>query len=154
MDHLGKEFEIRSMPANRFLGLDITRDRLNRKICLSQTDYIRNMLEKFNMTDCSPLGVPADPSCKFSPMMCPQNEEEETSMSNIPYRELIGSLTHVSHTTRSDIAQALGQVSQYAQKPRKEHWKAAKRILAYLKKSQNVGIQFGGGSNLLIGAKW
>jgi hypothetical protein len=83
--------------------------------------------------------------------MCPQTEEETSLMADIPYRELIGSLTHISHTTRPDIAYALGQVAQYSQKPGKEHWKAAKRILAYLSRTVNVGIKFGGGSDDLIG---
>lgn len=39
LDHFEKQFEIRLMPENRFVGLDITRDRTNRIIYLSQTKY-------------------------------------------------------------------------------------------------------------------
>ena len=53
--------------------------------------------------------------------------------------------------TRPDITFSVGQVSQYAQNPGKEYWKAAKRILAYLLRTPNFGLLFGKGSNVLTG---
>ena len=57
-------------------------------------------------------------------------------MLNTPFREAVGSLMHVMVMTRPDIAYAVGQVAQFAQNPGKQHWRAVKRILAYLKKPQ------------------
>lgn len=151
LEHLGKEFEMRSMPADRFVGIDISRDRDNKTIYLSQTEYINKILEKLNMLECNPTNTPADPSVKLSSSMSPQNEEESSQMKNVPYKELVGCLTHLSHTTRPDIAQALGQVARYSQNPGREHWKSSKRILAYLKGTANVGIGFGREKNCLIG---
>jgi hypothetical protein len=118
---------------------------------LSQPEYIQKITEKFNMTECNQLAIPADPSCRLSPDMSPQNKEEETEMLNTPFREAVGSLMHVMVMTRPDIAYAVGQVAQFAQNPGKQHWRAVKRILAYLKKTPNVGLRFNQTNSSLSG---
>ena len=42
-EHLSGEFDTRSMPADRYIGLDIIRNRTERTIHLSQLDYIKGM---------------------------------------------------------------------------------------------------------------
>jgi hypothetical protein len=76
VEFLGKEFEIRSLPADRFIGVNIKRNRTQKTIHLSQIDYIKKILASFGMTDCSTITVPADPCVKLSPSMCPHTEEE------------------------------------------------------------------------------
>jgi ATP-binding cassette subfamily B (MDR/TAP) protein 1 len=49
LEHLKTFFEVRSFPANRFLGLDINRDREKRQLHLSQPDFISKIMERFNM---------------------------------------------------------------------------------------------------------
>jgi hypothetical protein len=46
---------------------------------------------------------------------------------------------------------SVGQVSRYSQSPGQEHWKSLKRILAYLRKTLNYGLLFGGGDDELYG---
>jgi hypothetical protein len=72
--------------------------------------------------------------------MSPQNKEEEDEIKAVPYREAVGSLMHIMVMTRPDIAYAVGKVAQYAQKTGKQHWRAVKRILAYLIKTKNIGL--------------
>jgi hypothetical protein len=151
VEFLGKEFEVRSLPADRFIGIDMNRNRSLGTIHLSQPEYVKKILERFNMSSCNPLAIPADPCVKLSPQMSPKNEEEKEEMANIPFMECIGSVMHLTHLTRPDIAYAVGQVSRYSQNPGLEHWKALKRILAYLKKTINFGLLFGGGSSELCG---
>ena len=151
VEFLGKEFEVRSLPADRFIGIDINRNRHLGTIHLSQPEYVKKILGRFNMSNCNPLAVPADPCVKLSPQMSPQNKEEKQEMTNVPFMECIGSVMHLTHLTRPDIAYAVGQVSRYSQNPGKEHWKALKRILAYLKKTINFGLLFGGGSSEICG---
>ena len=71
LDHLKTVFQIRTLPADRFIGVDITRNRPERSIYLSQPEYIKKITEKFNMTECNQLAIPADPSCRLSPDMSP-----------------------------------------------------------------------------------
>lgn len=74
--------------------------------------------------------------------MSPKNEDEAVQMGKVPYREAVGSLLYLTTTTRPDIAFAVNQVSKYCQHPGLEHWRAVKRIFAYLAGTRNLGISF------------
>jgi hypothetical protein len=47
-EYLGTHFQIRCLPADRFIGLDITRDRCQRKIYLSQHHLITKVLKRYS----------------------------------------------------------------------------------------------------------
>ena len=66
----------------------------------------------------------------------------------IPCRELVGSLLHLSHTTRPDIAYACSLLSRYMQDTRWCHWKAAKAVLRYLKGAKDCSIVYSRAGNL------
>ena len=151
MVFLSKEFEVRSLPADRFIGVDINRNRIQHTIHLSQPEYTKAVLEKYGMSNCATHLVPADPSVKLTPQIGPQTEEEKQSMKAVPFMECIGSVMHLTHLTRPDIAYAVGQVSRYSQNPGQEHWKALKRIMAYLRNTMNFGLLLGGTIGDLIG---
>ncbi|KAL4032228.1 hypothetical protein IC575_005296 [Cucumis melo] len=56
--HLAREFEMKDLgPANKILGMQIHRDRNNRKIWLSQKNYLKKVLRRFNMQDCKPIST-------------------------------------------------------------------------------------------------
>ena len=95
------------------------------------------------MTNCKPLSVPVDSCCHLSPEMCPSTTEEQQEMSLTSYLEAIGSLLHLSNLTRCEIAFAIGQASRHSNNPRKTHWLAVRRIIAYLKQTIHFGIKFG-----------
>eukprot|EP00253_Pinus_taeda_P033502 PITA_33502 len=57
------------------------------------------------------------------------------------YRHLVGSLIYLT-TTRPDISFAVGILSWFMQKPCEGHWSAAKRVLRYLKRTQDLGIKY------------
>ena len=103
------------------------------------------------MSNCTPIATPADPCCRLSPEMCRKNPEEEAGMKNVPYREAVGSLMHITVMTRPDISYAVGQTDQFVQNPGKQHWRAVKRILAYLKKTLNLGLRFNKDGDTLTG---
>jgi len=60
-------------------------------------------------------------------------------MARLPYRQLIGVLSYLAHTTRSDIANAVCILSQHCANPGLRHWTAAKRVLRYLKGTLDFG---------------
>ena len=142
LEFLGKEFQMRTLSADRFVGVNITRDRERRQLFFAQPHYITFILEKFNMAGCNIKAVPADPNARLSSIMSPTDEEEMAEMRLVPYREAIGSLIYLAVMTRPDISYAVGQVSQYCQNPGRVHWNAVKHIIAYLKKTINYGILF------------
>jgi hypothetical protein len=47
-EYLGTHFQIRCLPADRFIGLDIVRDRSQRKIYVSQHHLITKMLKRYS----------------------------------------------------------------------------------------------------------
>ena len=55
---LGREFEIKDLgPVNKILGMQIHRDRNQRKIWLSHKNYLKKILRRFNMQDCKPIST-------------------------------------------------------------------------------------------------
>ena len=71
--------------AKKILGMKITRDRKNRKLTLSQGEYIEKVLERFNMQDAKPVSTPLATHFKLSKEMCPKTQEDIEYMSKVPY---------------------------------------------------------------------
>ncbi|KAE8660160.1 acyl-CoA dehydrogenase family member 10-like [Hibiscus syriacus] len=147
---LAREFEMKDLGStNNILGMQIHRDRSNRKIWLSQKNYLKKILSRFNMQDCKPIYTPLSINFKLSSSMSPNSKEERMEMSQVSYASVVGSLMFAMICTRPDIAQAVGVVSRYMANPGKEHWNTVKRILRYIKGTLNNLLCYGR-SNLLI----
>lgn len=142
---LAKEFDMKDLgPANKILGMQIHRDRNNRKIWLSQKNYFNKILRRFNMQDCKPVSTPVPVNFKLSSSMCPSNEAERREMSRVPYASAVGSLMFAMICTRPDIAQAVGVVSRFMANPGGEHWNTVKRILRYIRGTSDAALCYGG----------
>ena len=50
--------------ASYFLGMEITRDRVNKTLKLTQNKYVQNILKQFNKDKLNPVSTPSDPSVK------------------------------------------------------------------------------------------
>ncbi|GJU44583.1 retrovirus-related pol polyprotein from transposon TNT 1-94 [Tanacetum coccineum] len=121
---LARGFEMKDLgPANKILGMQIHRDRVSRKIWLSQKSYVKKILQRFNMQDCKPISTPFPTNVKLSSKMSPSSEKERMEI--------------------LDITHAVRVVSRYMAKPGKEHWEAVKRILRYIKGTSDVALCFG-----------
>ena len=131
---LGQRFEMKDLgPLQYCLGIQITRDRKNRTLCMSQEKYIADMLERFHMAECKEVATPLDPSVKLTKEMEPKTEKEILEMKTVPYRSAVGSLMYAMVATRPDIAAAVGVVSRHLNNPGQAHWTAVKRKFRYLK---------------------
>jgi hypothetical protein len=89
------------------------------------------------MSECKPVATPVEPGTKFIKKERQSNEELR-----LPYRELLGSLTYLSTTTRPDISFAVSHLGQFNNCYGKEHWTAAKRVLRYLKGTTDLGLVY------------
>jgi hypothetical protein len=107
IDFLGKDFEVRSLPADRFIGVDIERNHTQQTIDLSQPEYKKNILERFGITQCNPVTFLADPCVKLSPLMCPRTEEEKVPMVYGSFLERVGSILHLANFTLPEISYAI-----------------------------------------------
>ena len=72
-------------------------------------------------------------------------------MSKVPYSYAVGGLMYAMVCTRPNIAHAVGVVSRYMNNPGKEHWKALKGILKYLRGTTTKTLYFGDSNIVLHG---
>jgi hypothetical protein len=144
---LSLKFEMKDLGSAKFiLGMEIIRDRVGRKLWLSQRKYITNVLERFNMTDCKQQVVPMLHGTKLSVNDSPKSPDEIEDMKRVPYASAVGSLMYAMVSTRPDIAQAVGVLSRFMANPGKSHWDALKRVLRYLKGTSQYALCYQGNS--------
>ena len=89
----------------KFVGVEIYRDRKQRKLFLSQEGYIKKILSRFGMSSAKSIDTPMASNSKLG-MYTLQTEEEKEYMSKVPYASAVGSLMYVCyglHSTRSSI---------------------------------------------------
>lgn len=140
---LSREFDMKDLgAAQKILGMEIRRDRKVGKLWLSQKNYISHVIEKFGMLDAKATSTPLASHFALSAKQCPSTDDELEEMASTPYACAVGCLMYAMVCTRPDIAQAVGVVSKYMSNPGKEHWKAVKWILRYLKGTKSMGIVF------------
>uniref|UniRef100_A0AAV1UTQ2 Polyprotein n=1 Tax=Peronospora matthiolae TaxID=2874970 RepID=A0AAV1UTQ2_9STRA len=137
---LNEEFSIKDLGDLKYcLGIEIHRKREERVIKMNQTAYIKRLSEKFGVDNCKDVHTPADSNSKLIKM-----RQDEAFVPKYPYRELVGALMYIATCTRPDIAHAVGEVAKHCERYNKSHWTAAKRILKYLKTTQDTSIVFSG----------
>ncbi|MCO5556884.1 hypothetical protein L7F22_010438 [Adiantum nelumboides] len=131
--------------AEHVLGVRIRRQRDQRILYLSQEKYIEKVLDRFNIADAKPLGVPLQPYVKISKEDCPNSKDATNDMESVPYASACGSLMYAMVATRPDIAHAVGVVSRFMANPGRLHWDAMKSIMRYLKGTKNKCLCYGKG---------
>lgn len=135
---LGSAFEMKDMgKISTCLGIEFSRDNENR-VYLSQKSYTDKVLERFGMTECKPAVTPIDVNVKLEKPECIRNDV----MEQYPYQSLIGALMHLAVSTRPDIAYAVNFLSQFNTNYDIAHWKAAKRVLRYLRGTSDYGLVY------------
>ena len=126
--------------------MEIVRNRETRKIFMSQSLYISDMLQRYGMMDCKPSRTPM--STDFSKSLTEQ--ELEKIEDGTPHREAIGSLLYASISTRPDIATAVGILAQYVSNPKKQHWMGVKRVFRYLQGTKEYGLVLDGSQGVVL----
>ena len=111
--------------------MKIERDRVKRRVSLTQKAYLQKVLQKFLIgEEAKSVSSPLTSSFKLSARMSP--------MSYIPYSSAVGSLMYAMVCTRSDFSQPMNIVSRYMHDPgRVIGW-----ILQYIKGTIGVGLFF------------
>jgi len=126
------------------LGLTIERDLSKNLLFISQKAYIKNLLEKFSMTDARPVKIPME-TLSVSSADCPlPGSEEQLEMIKVPYREACGALMSLAINSRPDILFAVGVGCRYMHNPGRAHWSLLKRILKYLVGTIDLRLCLGG----------
>ena len=132
--HLMNEFSMKDLDCVKlFLGIRV--ERKENKISLSQSAYIKSVLEKFSMQDCKPVESPLPTKIDYDAL----NSDEKY---DAPCRQLIGCLMYLMVCTCLDLSNALSIVSRYTNKNDLELWKSLKRILIYLKGTFDLKLTY------------
>ncbi|CAI7838289.1 unnamed protein product [Closterium sp. NIES-53] len=125
----------------RYLGLQITRDRAARTIMLTQSHMVEQILTRFRFpfskVHVTPLavdhGLTAPPSHK-------------PFESSGPYPEMVGCLMYLMTCTRPNLAYPLSVLVQFVApgRHRPSHWYVAKRVAKYVASTSGMGLVLGG----------
>ncbi|CAI7742747.1 unnamed protein product [Closterium sp. NIES-54] len=117
----------------------MTRNRPARTITLSQSFYIGQDLEKFEMAQAKPVSTPLPFGHQLAPPTSP-------SSSSHPYAELIGLLMYAMMCTCADLAYPISVLARFVGTSRHttEHWQATKRVLRYLRRTKDHVLTLGG----------
>jgi hypothetical protein len=149
---LSQSFAMKDLgPAKQILGVRIQRSRKDKKLFISQEQYIEKVLERFNMNNAKVVSSPLATHFKLSTKQSPSTDEEKEDMERIPYASAVGSLMYAMVCTRPDIAHAVGVVSRFLSDPGREHWNAVKWIMRYLRGTSKLCLSFGSGKPMLVG---
>nr|XP_048337142.1 uncharacterized mitochondrial protein AtMg00810-like isoform X1 [Ziziphus jujuba var. spinosa] len=133
IQRLGTAFALKDLGnLHYFLGLEV--NMFDGGLFLSQTKYTRDLLQRANMLEATPISTPL--SVKVTPSFTDDDPVDATA-----YRQLVGALQYLTFT-RPNIQFAVNRVCQFFQKPTMLHLKMVKRILRYSKCTMMYGLRF------------
>eukprot|EP00253_Pinus_taeda_P008621 PITA_08621 len=139
-----KEFEMSLLgELTYFLGLQIQQKEGG--IFLSQTKYLKEILNKYGMEDAKPVCTPMLTGCSLS------TNDESAAVHQPTYRYMIGSLLYLTGT-RPYIMHAVGIVGRFQANPKETHLQAVKRIFKYLQGTQKYGLWYPRDTDLTLHA--
>ena len=104
---------------------------------IQQRQYIMNLLNRFELTDAHPVSTPVD----LSVQLVAEDGVSGPADQRL-YQRMIGSLQYAAGDTRPDIAQIVGALARYCNKPSQLHLTAAKRVFRYLKGTVNLALTY------------
>uniref|UniRef100_A0AAV1T0F5 Reverse transcriptase Ty1/copia-type domain-containing protein n=1 Tax=Peronospora matthiolae TaxID=2874970 RepID=A0AAV1T0F5_9STRA len=116
------------------LGIELV-DESDGSVTMCQRRYVNDILKRFGMDECKATASPVDLSTRIVAI-------SEAAKIDVPFREAVGALMHLTTATRPDIAYAVGYVSRFTENPQQEHWTAVKRIFRYLQGTKSHGLRF------------
>ncbi len=121
-----------------FLGIDF--EQSVDCVKMSQHMYVEKILERFDMQNCKSRATPCEQK-----LNCTDNAEVMSDVRK--YREAVGSLIYLATCTRPDLSFVVSKLSQYFTRPTVEQWNTVKRVLRYLKGTQNKELCYSKGAN-------
>ena len=137
------QFDMKDMgEAHYVLGIEITRNRKQQALGLSQKNYLDKILQRFGMQGCNSGDAPISKGDRLHTGQCPKSALETKSMQNVPYARLVGSLMYAQICTRPDISFAVNLLSRFQSNAGHAHWVAGKKVLRYLKKTKNYMLTY------------
>jgi hypothetical protein len=129
---MANEFEM-SMIGELSYFLDLQIKQMKNVTFMSQGKYINDMLKKFGMEDAKSISTLMGTSGSLD------SDISGNMVDQTMYRFMIGSLLYVT-VSRQDVMFSVCMCARFQASPRESHLKAIKKILRYLKHTQNIGL--------------
>ncbi|XP_075083389.1 secreted RxLR effector protein 161-like [Nicotiana tabacum] len=112
---------------------------------ISQHKYIKELLKRFEMEISKIIDTPIATATRLD------MDEPGSPMNETMYRGIIGSILYLT-AIRPDIVFSVGLCARFQSSPKESHLKTAKKILRYLKGTQDLVLYYPSGDNFdLIG---
>nr|GEW31223.1 retrovirus-related Pol polyprotein from transposon TNT 1-94 [Tanacetum cinerariifolium] len=102
-------------------------------IFICQERYAKEILKRFSIDKCNPVGTPIEHKVK------PSKHDGGKAVDSTLFKSLVGSLRYLT-CTRPDILFVIGLISRFMEEPMTKHLNIAKRILRYIKGTVNYGM--------------
>ena len=118
--------------ASYVIGIKIHRDRSCRTLGISQKAYVKKVLDRFQMSDCTTKDLPIIKDDKYNLNQCPKSDAAKRH-GNCSICFCCKQSYVYSCRTKSDIAFVLGMLGRYQNNPIMTYWKMAKRVIRYLR---------------------
>ncbi|KAJ9557199.1 hypothetical protein OSB04_011813 [Centaurea solstitialis] len=142
-NYLSSNFKMKDLgEVDTILGIKVKRSES--QISLSQTHYIEKILTKFQHLNIKEFNSPFDSSVKLE-------KNSGRVVAQLEYASAIGCMMYAMHCTRTNIAFAVGKLSQFTCNPGSDHWKAIGRVLGYLKRTSDLELTYNTHSGILEG---
>lgn len=109
------------------------------QIIINQTNYLKNILTKFNMQECNAAKIPMEVNFKHE--LLKRDEAESCEIEN-KCRVLIGSLMYAMLCSRPDLCVSISILSRYQSCASQDLWQALKRVLRYIKGTVDFSLIF------------
>lgn len=138
IDHLKIKFEIKTMEAKCFVGLEIHRNQREKSLTISQKAYAKRIIKRFELENSKGSEIPINSTTKFIKTGVAKSEVSKSV--DVPYREAIGSLMYLMIGSRPDIACSINILSRFCEDPKLPHWLAVKTVLKYINGTINAGL--------------
>jgi hypothetical protein len=149
---IGKRFRISySGELISYLNISIAHDRDGKKISLSQTRYIEDLINQFDISIDTSIRSPMQENLKLL-----ATEEESVTPKQLqyagkfPYRQLIGAILYLNMCTRPDISYAVSILAQFNVKPTFLACKALVRLARFIYNTRNDKLILGGGADIPV----
>nr|GFA51971.1 retrovirus-related Pol polyprotein from transposon TNT 1-94 [Tanacetum cinerariifolium] len=116
-----------------FLSLQVNQSP--RGIFINQSIYVLEILKKYGMESCDPVGTLMEIKYKLD------LDQNGTPVDAKKYRSIIGAIMYLT-SSRPGIVHATCLCAWYQAKPTEKHLKEVKRIFCYLRRTINMGLWY------------
>ena len=142
-----RRFKLKNLEdISHYLDVKVMRDRKNLTMWLTQTSYIKKLVDDCGLTNCRPISTSMKPY--FLKTNIHNDESYTTTVNEIQsYNEILRSLQWLVVMTRQDIVFATNKLTQFNQNFTFTHFKALHHVVKYLTETSKLNIRYEFSSN-------